>query len=293
MLDKVAIVTGANKGIGFSIVKELCRRGVKTVYLTARDVKRGTDAVNSLKNEGFNPLFHQLEVTDKKSVQAFADHIKQNHKGIDILINNAAVISEFNKITYEDAHNVINVNFNSILIIEEYLFPLLNDNARVINVSSDCGHLSNLKNAFWIEKLISEDATLDDVKGFTNWFLDNVKNGTFNADDFTITYLRPYVVSKIALSAYTRIQQRNIGRGICINSIHPGFVITSMTKETGMMTAAEASEAPVYLALDADEKIKGKYIWFDKTEKDWTDINFKYTYDDPNVVNDFFKKMSD
>ncbi|CAG4934742.1 unnamed protein product [Colias eurytheme] len=291
MLDKVAIVTGANKGIGFAIVKELCRRGVKTVYLTARDVKRGTDAVNSLKNEGFNPIFHQLEVTDKKSVQAFADHIKKNHNGIDILINNAAVISEFNT-KYEDAYNVINVNFNSILIIEEYLFPLLNDNARVINVSSDCGHLSQLKNSFWIKKLSSEDATLDDVKGFTNWFLDSVKNGTFNTEDFNITILYPYVVSKIALSAYTRIQQRNIGRGICINSIHPGFVVTSMTKDTGMLTPEEASEAPVYLALDADENVKGKYIWFDKTEKEWTDINLKFDYADPDIVKEFLKRMS-
>ncbi|XP_045500915.1 carbonyl reductase [NADPH] 1-like [Colias croceus] len=291
MLDKVAIVTGANKGIGFAIVKELCRRGVKTVYLTARDVKRGTDAINSLKNEGFNPIFHQLEVTDKKSVQAFADHIKKNHKGIDILINNAAVISEFN-IKYEDAYNVINVNFNSILIIEEYLFPLLNDNARVINVSSDCGHLSQLKNSFWIEKLRSEDATLDDVKGFTNWFLDNVKNGTFNAEDFNITILYPYVVSKIALSAYTRIQQRNVSRGICINSIHPGFVVTSMTKDTGMLTPEEASEAPVYLALEADENVKGKYIWFDKTEKEWTDINLKFDYADPDIVKEFLNRMS-
>ncbi|CAK1542334.1 unnamed protein product [Leptosia nina] len=293
MFDKVAVVTGANKGIGYGVVKELCMREVKKVYLTARDVKRGTDAVEALKKEGYDPIFHQLEVTDEESVKKFAEFLKAEHGGIDILINNAAVMTQtFDKVTYEDATRVINVNFYSILLIEKYLFPLLNDNARVVNVSSDCGLLSRLKNKHWIDKLSRKDLKLKDVEEFIHWFLDSVKSNTFNQEDFNITILISYVVSKIALTAYTWIQQRNIDRGICINALHPGFVTTSMTKNCGMISVEQASDAPVYLVLDADQSLKGKYIWFDKTEKDWYDAELNIDYVDPKVVAEFLEKMA-
>ncbi|XP_045775650.1 carbonyl reductase [NADPH] 1-like [Maniola jurtina] len=281
MADKVAVVTGSNKGIGYGIVRELCKRGVGHVYLTARDVKRGQEAVKNLNKEGFNPLFHQLEVTDKNSVKAFAAHLKQKHGGLDILINNAGLItSNLTKTTYGDSLQVININYYSVLTIQEYMFPILKDNARVVNISSDCGHISNLKNPYWINRLTKKDLKLEDVNAFIEWFLDSVKTGTMNSEDFVETSLLAYRISKIALCALTRIQQKEVGRGISINSLHPGFVKTSMTKtltpiEIGSLTIDEASQTPVYLALDIDQSVKGKYFWFDKTEKEWTDPNLK------------------
>ncbi|XP_022126189.2 (+)-neomenthol dehydrogenase-like [Pieris rapae] len=290
MINKVAIVTGANKGIGFGIVKELCRRGVSHVYLTSRDVKKGLEAVNNLKREGYNPFFHQLDITNEESVIRFAGFVKIELRGIDILFNNAAVAGDnVTGATYEDAKNVISVNFDSILTIEKYIFPLLNNNARVINMSSDLGHLSKLKNKYWINTLSKDNLTLENVKNFTDWFLDAVRNNTLKEEDFSLPYFLSYVVSKIALSAYTRIQQKKIERGISINSLHPGFVKTSMTKDTGMLTIEQASDAPVYLALDADQSIKGKYVWFDKTEKDWTNISLDLNYIDPSE----FKELLD
>lgn len=137
MADKIAVVTGSNKGIGYVIVRELCCHGVGVAYLTARDENRGNQAVESLKREGFNPIFHQLEVTDKESVKRLAETLKERHGGVDILINNAAIITEnFRETTYEDSVQVLNVNYYSILTIQEYIFPILKDNARVINISS-------------------------------------------------------------------------------------------------------------------------------------------------------------
>ncbi|XP_023943189.1 carbonyl reductase [NADPH] 1-like [Bicyclus anynana] len=276
MAEKVAVVTGSNKGIGYGIVRELCKRGVGYVYLTARDVKRGKEAVESLKKEGFKPLFHQLEVTDKNSVKSFAAYLKEKHGGLDILINNAGLITaNFTETTYEDSVQVINVNYYSILTLQQFMFPILRDNARVINVSSDCGHISNLKNVYWIDRLTKEDIKLEDVNAFVNWFLDSVKKGTVNENDFAETPLLAYRISKVALCALTRVQQNQVGRGISINSLHPGFVKTNMTKTAGFLTVEEASQAPVYLALDIDQSVKGKYFWFDKTEKEWTDTNLK------------------
>ncbi|CAG5059256.1 unnamed protein product [Parnassius apollo] len=276
MVDKVAVVTGSNKGIGYVTVKELCRRGVGVVYLTARDEKRGNEALENLKKEGLNPIFHLLEVTDKESVKRLAKHLKEEHGGIDILINNAAVITaNFRETTYEDSVRVLNVNYFSILTIQEHLFPILRDNARVINISSDAGHISNITNPEWIKRLTKNDLKLEDVNAFVYWFLESVKNGTLNKNDFVENGLLAYRVSKVALSALTRVQQNQVGRGISVNSLHPGFVKTSMTKNAGFLNLDEAGNAPVYLALDADQSLKGKYIWFDKTEKEWTDAQLK------------------
>lgn len=83
-------VTGANKGIGFAIVEGLCKRYDGIVYLTARNITRGDAAVTKLKKEGFNPRFHQLDISDQISVEKFRDHIKNEHGGLDVLVNNAA-----------------------------------------------------------------------------------------------------------------------------------------------------------------------------------------------------------
>ncbi|KAI5651567.1 short chain dehydrogenase domain-containing protein [Phthorimaea operculella] len=272
MAGKVAIVTGSNKGIGFAIVRELCKRGVGTVYLTARDVTRGKQAVEALNKEGFKPEFHQLEVTDKNSVKKFADHLKQKHGGIDILINNAAVATEdFLKTTYEDSVRVLNTNYRSLLIIEEYLYPLLKDYARVVNISSDCGHISNLNNSYWIERLTKKDIQLEDINAFVDWFLDSVKNGTLNENDFKGTNILAYRISKIAVCALTIVQQNKVGKNISVNSIHPGFVQTDMTGNKGQLSMEESAQAPVYVALDVDQSVKGAYFWFDKTQKNWAD----------------------
>lgn len=84
-------MTGGNKGIGFAIVKGLCEKFKGVVYLTARDISRGEEAVAELKKLGFNPVFHQLDITDKISIERFKNHLKEKHEGLDILINNAAI----------------------------------------------------------------------------------------------------------------------------------------------------------------------------------------------------------
>lgn len=272
MINKVALVTGANKGIGFGIVRELCKRGVAVVYLASRDVERGQKAVEKLTKEGFTPILIQLDTTNRDSVKAAADKIKANHKGLDVLINNAAVIDkEFHRVDYEDSKMLLNTNYRSAFTIKEYLYPILNDNARVIYISSDCGHISNIKNEFWVKTLTKKDVQVEEVNEFVNWFLNSVKNKTLKAEDFGVSHILAYRVSKVAVTALARIHQRDIKRNIAINSIHPGFVQTDMTQGHGYITVEKSALAPVHLALDAPQELKGAYLWFDMTEKDWAD----------------------
>ena len=87
----VALVTGANKGIGFVIVRDLCRRFSGDVVLTARDEARGRAAVQQLQAEGLSPRFHQLDITDLQSIHALRDFLRKEYGGLNVLVNNAGI----------------------------------------------------------------------------------------------------------------------------------------------------------------------------------------------------------
>lgn len=281
MAEKVAVVTGSNKGLGFAVVKGLCQKFKGIVYLTARDEQRGRDAVQKLEKLGLEPKFHILDVTEEVSIKKLADFLKTQHGGLDVLVNNAAVM-KLEKLypDYEGAKRNIDVNYKSLLKIEQYLFPLLRDNARVVNVSSACGHLSNLKNAKWLERLQDQDLNIEQVNHFVDEYLDSVKNGTFNKEDFADEGKHAeHRVSKIAVNALTMIQQRKYyDRNISVNAVHPGHVKTDMAQGGGDLEPDEAAKVILYLILDASQNLKGTFMWHDGKLVDWYDTEGDYYY---------------
>ncbi|XP_046961606.1 carbonyl reductase [NADPH] 1-like [Vanessa cardui] len=279
-MSKVAVVTGSNKGLGFGIVKGLCQRFDGVVFLTSRDDTRGQNAVTELNKIGLHPEYHQLDVTEKESVTRFRDYVKQKYGGIDILINNAAVGEGLAPSTYEQSKKIIDINYKSILIIQELIYPLVKNNGRILNISSSCGHLSNLKNSYWIGRLSKRDLTGEDINDFTDWFLNSKKDGTYSSEDFVDNgVIAAYRVAKIALSAMTMIQQRELeARNISVNSMHPGIVRTDMSKGLGFYSIDQAAETPIYLVLDAPQTLKGAYVWFDKRVLDWYDYKADYYF---------------
>ncbi|XP_050361864.1 carbonyl reductase [NADPH] 3-like [Nymphalis io] len=281
MFVKVAVVSGSNKGLGFAIVKGLCQRFDGVVFLTSRDDIRGQKAVIELNKIGLYPEYHQLDVADRESVTRFRDYVKQKYGGIDILINNAAVVDHFtNPCTYDEGKEIIDINFKSMLTMQELIYPLVNNNGRILNISSSCGHLSNLKSKYWIDRLSKTDLKMDDINDFIDWFLESKKNGTFSSDDFADNgAIAAYRVAKMALSALTIIQQKELeSRNISVNSVHPGLVRTDMTMGYGFYTTEQAAETPIYLVLEAPQTLKGAYVWFDKRTLDWYDYNKDYYF---------------
>ncbi|KAM3964852.1 carbonyl reductase [NADPH] 1 [Aphomia sociella] len=274
METKVAVVTGGNKGIGFEIVKGLCQKFKGVVYLTARNEERGRQAVKKLEELGFRPLFYTLDVTCEQSIEKFASYISSNHSGIDILVNNAGIL-DFDKSVspYEDAKKLVDTNFMSLLSISKILYPILNNSARIINISSDWGLLSNIRKQLWLDTLIKENLTVDEILQFVNDFLQAVKNGKSSMVSFAGHY-GDYKVSKVAMSALTFVQQRQFneqGRDISINCVHPGFVKTDMTKGMGDFTPERGARAPLYLALEAPQSQKGTFVWHDCHQVNWDD----------------------
>jgi NAD(P)-dependent dehydrogenase (short-subunit alcohol dehydrogenase family) len=89
--SRVALVTGANKGIGFAITRDLCRKFSGDVVLTARDEARGRAAVQQLQAEGLSPRFHQLDIDDPQSIRALRDFLRKEYGGLNVLVNNAGI----------------------------------------------------------------------------------------------------------------------------------------------------------------------------------------------------------
>lgn len=206
MTANVAIVTGANKGIGFAIVRGLCKRFDGVVYLTSRDVGRGKKAVEELEKEGLNPKFHQLDITDKQSLTVFRDYVKKNYDGIDILVNNAAMA--FKRNAHEpvaiQAEQTLFVNYFCLVSACEVLFPLLKNGARVVNISSSSGHLSKIPSVELRKKFTDPNLTISQLSEMMQAFINAAKQGTHTSHWGNSSY----AVSKVGVTALTMIHQR-------------------------------------------------------------------------------------
>eukprot|EP00090_Calanus_glacialis_P001767 TRINITY_DN11303_c0_g1_i1.p1 TRINITY_DN11303_c0_g1~~TRINITY_DN11303_c0_g1_i1.p1 ORF type:complete len:289 (+),score=73.51 TRINITY_DN11303_c0_g1_i1:69-935(+) len=277
----VAVVTGANKGIGFGIVRALCKKYDGDVYLTARDEARGLAAVESLKNEGLNPKFHLLDLGNAATIVNLRDFMKENYGGIDVLVNNAGMAFK-NAATEpfgEQATITLATNYWDNKRACEILFPILNAGARVVNMSSSAGFLGHIgarsgdkAKAEELKKtLSSDDLSVNELDGLMNNFVETANAGTHGDHGWPNS---TYVVSKIGWSALSRIQQREMEKDsrkdIVINHVHPGYVNTDMTSHKGVLSIDRGSESGVFAAmLPPGTDVKGAYIWHDCQIVDW------------------------
>jgi len=279
MSKKVAVVTGSNKGIGFAIVEGLLKKFDGIVYLTSRDTKRGQSAVDDLKAKGFAPLYHQLDITEKSSIEAFRDHIQKTHGGIDILVNNAgfAYKQSATEPMHVQAKNTIAINYFGTKQCCEILFPLLKDGARVVNVSSAAGFLpyigespasKDLRAKFALSDSTLQVSELDDLM---NGFVKATEDGDHASKGWPNS---TYVVSKVGLSALSRIQNRELQKSsikdVALNHVHPGYVDTDMSSHKGPLSPDEGAASSLYVALlPPGTDVTGKYFWYDCQEVDW------------------------
>ncbi|CAG7905225.1 unnamed protein product [Brassica rapa] len=271
---RYAVVTGANKGIGFEICRQLANNGIRVV-LTSRDEKRGLEAVETLRRETEvseqTLVFHQLDVTDPASITSLAQFVKAQFGKLDILINNAGVSGviididamragkekvDFNweenipENDYDLAKECLNINYYGPKRMCEALIPLLelSDSPRIINVSSFMGQLKNLLNE-WAKGILSdaENLTEERIDEVIDKLLNEFKDGVIKTKDWS-KVMAAYVVSKASLNGYTRILAKKHPE-IRVNSVCPGVVRTDMTFNIGDFSVEEGASCPVRLAL--------------------------------------------
>ncbi|CAL4126104.1 unnamed protein product [Meganyctiphanes norvegica] len=276
---RIAVVTGANKGIGFAIVKELCAKFDGIVYLTSRDEGRGKAAQQEIVKLGLSCYYHQLDITDQASIDQFATYIKNNYEGFDCLVNNAgfAYKAAATEPIGVQAKDTVEINYFGTLALCKALFPLLRPHARVCNVSSMAGmlkyvngdepHATEIK-----KKLVSDTLTEDELSNLMNQFVETANDGTHKQKGWGSS---TYCTSKIGVSALSRIQQREFDadprEDLVVNFCHPGYVDTDMSSHKGPLTVEEGAVAPVYLALLPPNiaSPKGEFHWFDCKLIDW------------------------
>ncbi|KAL0397875.1 UNVERIFIED_CONTAM: (-)-isopiperitenone reductase [Sesamum calycinum] len=164
--------------------------------------------------------------------------------------------------TLEGAEECIRTNYYGAKRVTEALIPLLqlSDSPRIVNVSSILGNLRLLCNE-WAKGVLSnqESLTEEKVDEVVQEFLKNFKEGALQANDWP-TQIAAYKVSKAALNAYTRIMARKYP-SFCINCVCPGFARTDITCNLGPLSASEAAESPVRLALLPDGGPSGSYFY--------------------------------
>lgn len=219
--EKIALITGANKGIGFEIARQLGERGA-AVLLGARDELRGKQAAESLTARGLSAAPLLIDVTDTASIANAAREIGQQYGRLDILVNNAGISGSFrgapSEITLDQLREVYDTNVFGVVAVTNAMLPLLRRSAagRIVNMSSHVGSLT---------------LTTDPASKF----------GHYN--------LIAYQSSKTALNAITVAYARELRETrIKVNAANPGFTATDLNNHRGYGTAEQGAVIAVRLA---------------------------------------------
>jgi NAD(P)-dependent dehydrogenase (short-subunit alcohol dehydrogenase family) len=219
---KTALVTGANKGIGFEIVRQLLVKGLR-VFLTARNVEAGKKAAGSLLGD---VQFLQMDVSDDASIENAAITYGKLGIALDVLINNAAIYPDENfdilTISREQLVKTFQTNTFAPLAVTQTFLPFLKKSsaARIINISSGYGELGGLSHT-----------------------------------------VPSYCLSKLTLNGVTiMLDQALRSEGIAVYVMCPGWVRTDMGGANASRSVEEGADTAVWLAIDAPQSSSGRFF---------------------------------
>ena len=245
---RLAVVTGANRGIGLAIARQLVERGLRVVA-TSRDEREGRAAAASIGAE-----HHALDVTDDASVEALGRDLAA---GLDVLVNNAGVALD--GFDASVARRTVDVNFHGAMRVTDRLLPLIRARGRIVMVSSGLGELAGLA-APLRRRFEAPDLGRDELRDLVESFVRDVAAGTHADHGWPSS---AYRVSKIAMNALTRILARELAidpRGITVNAACPGWGRTRMGGAGAPRTPDEGAGTPVWLALLPDDGPTGGFF---------------------------------
>jgi len=230
---RIALITGANKGIGLEIARQLAQAGV-SVIIGARDPERAGAAVAALASDGLQVRSVTLDLKDHASIAAAAETIHTEHGRLDILVNNAGIVdAEDGPPTSgspDAARRIMETNFVGTLAVTQAMMPLLRQSAaaRIVNLSSSLGSIA--------------------------------LNGD-PASPYYSARLIGYNASKAALNMLTvQLAEEMRDTPHVVNSVSPGYVKTDLTGQNGFMTPEEGAKLPVHYALLGDDAVSGRFV---------------------------------
>ena len=222
--QRIAVVTGGNRGIGLEICRQLAQLGYQVV-LTSRDEVQGLGAQQRLVAEGAEVGYHPLDVTDAESVHRLAEVLQQAYGRVDVLVNNAGVMLDDRDVLEADLEIVratMETNVYGPWQLAQALVPLMQQHGygRIVNLSSGMGQLSGMG-----------------------------------------SHRPAYRLSKTALNALTRILAAQLqGSNILVNSMSPGWVRTDMGGPSAPRSVEEGADTAVWLATLPDDGPTGGFF---------------------------------
>ena len=230
---KIALITGANKGLGFETARQLGRQDIK-VLIGARDETRGREAVAKLQEEGFDAEFVPVDMSAGETHEAAAKYVADNYGRLDILVNNAGVAldggEKASEVSLETVRKTFETNFFGVIALTQTFLPLIRKSAagRIVNVSSGLGSLTQ--------------------HGDPAWEFYEVKPLAYNS-------------SKTALNAFTVILAHELkDTNIKVNSADPGFTATDLNDHRGPKTVEEGASIITKLATLPADGATGGYF---------------------------------
>ncbi len=235
---RIALVTGANKGIGFEVVRQLRRKRLH-VFLGARNSDAGKAAAEKLnregkeENDGGTLTFLKIDISNPESIKRAAEEFSKQSDRLDALVNNAGILldddKDILKITPEIFETTLSTNTLGPLLVSQAFIPFLKKSAapRIVNVSSGGGQLTD---------------------GADGW-------------------APAYCISKTALNGVT-VQLAAALPKFAVNSVCPGWVRTDMGGANATRSVAEGASGIVWLAVEAPQNQTGKF-WKDRKLIPW------------------------
>jgi NAD(P)-dependent dehydrogenase (short-subunit alcohol dehydrogenase family) len=224
-LKKIALVTGANKGIGFEVVRQLSASGC-TALLGARSKALGEKAAATLKRDCFDVRFIPIDLDDPATIATAAKDIETGFGHLDILVNNAGVAAAGDGLPSSSSLDAIErdfrVNFLGSVAVTQAMLPLLrrSSSANIVNVSSGLGSLTKSGDPAW---------------------------------SYVAAKFLGYAASKAALNMLTvQLAYELRGASIKVNSVDPGYTATDLNQHRGSQTIPEGAAEIIRLALLAD-----------------------------------------
>jgi NAD(P)-dependent dehydrogenase (short-subunit alcohol dehydrogenase family) len=234
MAKSIALVTGANKGIGFETARQHARAGAH-VIMASRNVGQGEAAAKSLAQDGLSAEALVLDVTDQASIEAAARKVEKEHGRLDILVNNAGIMLDaFDKAPSDQNldtwRKTFDTNLFGVVAVTKTFLPLIRQSSagRIVNVSSILGSMA---------------ANVDPASTFYHF------------------KIPAYNISKSALNAWTvHLAYELRETPIKVNAAHPGFVKTALHGVDAPMAPEEGAETSVRLAMLGSDGPTGSFF---------------------------------
>ena len=237
---KIAVVTGANRGIGLETCRQLAKNGFQ-VILTSRDENKGLATCQQLQDEGLPVQFYQLDVSDPKSIDNIREYIEKEYGHCDVLINNAGIFPDSVDASANDWPSVFDTPIETVrtametnvygpMLLCQAFIPLMKKHnyGRIVNLSSGMGQLTHM-------------------------------GGNCPA----------YRISKTSINVLTRVvSEETLEYNILVNSMCPGWVKTEMGGSGATRELTEGADTAVWLAMLPDDGPRGKFFR-DRKEFEW------------------------